>query len=53
MFENRKAAERKAQKAVEKRDYKSASGKKSAQTQITNRKEREIDEWTRNNVGLD
>jgi hypothetical protein len=53
MFQNRKAAERKAQEITRDRDYKTGSGKRSAQTQITNRKERELDEWVRKNVGLD
>lgn len=53
MFQNRKAAEQKAQKATSSRDYKTERGRKSAQTQITNRTEREIDKWTRRNVGLD
>jgi hypothetical protein len=53
MFLNRNAAEQQAAKTVENRDYKTPSGRKSATTQITNRKEREFDDWTRKNVGLD
>lgn len=53
MFQNREIAEDKASKTVSDRDYKTDSGRKSAQTQIANRKERQLDTWTRNNVGLD
>lgn len=52
MFQNRKAAEEKAEKVVQGRDYKTEAARKSATTQITNRKEREFDDWTRKNVGL-
>lgn len=53
MFQNRKAAERQANGKTSNRDYKTEAARKSATTQITNRKEREIDDWTRKNVGLD
>lgn len=53
MFQNRKAAERTAKETVADRNYKTEAGRKSATTQITNRTEREIDDWTRKNVGLD
>lgn len=52
MFQNRKAAEEQAKDKVRGRDYKTAAARKSATTQITNRKERDIDDWTRKNVGL-
>lgn len=52
MFTNRQVAQERADRVVGERVYKSKSGRKSAQTQITNRKEREIDDWTRENVGL-
>lgn len=53
MFQNRKAAEEQAKNTVSTRDYKTEAARKSATTQITNRQERAIDDWTRKNVGLD
>jgi hypothetical protein len=53
LFQNREAAEIKAAETVRGRDYKTPAGRKSAETQIANRKEREFDDWTRKNVGLD
>lgn len=52
MFQNRDAAEHKATEKVRTREYKTEAARKSATTQIANRTEREIDEWTRQNVGL-
>ncbi len=53
MFQNRKIAKDKAKETVGKRDYKTEAGGRSAETQITNRTERQLDEWVRKNVGLD
>ena len=53
MFQNRAAAKKQAQQKVSGRTYKTEAARKSATTQITNRQEREIDDWTRKNVELD
>jgi hypothetical protein len=54
MFMNRKSAEEKAAEIVrEKMAHQPGPGRDRAQRELTDRLEKQLDAWTRENVGLD